>query len=181
MVGIAAIERLLAPIRRRINAIVGRCVLSLIDDSTMAQTVQASFLKEDVREGLEKFGGYGFTSVPLEGAEGVVVFLKGNRDHGIIIQTEDRRYRPKDMDPGDSAMYTDEGALIALKRGKEAHLEIDKIKIENVSGELVSILSDTVEHIKNAKVLTLMGLQPLDPATIVLLTADKVKLDSFKV
>ncbi|WP_431477838.1 phage baseplate assembly protein domain-containing protein [Massilia eburnea] len=58
----------------------------------------------------------GFTSVPKPGAEGVVVFVGGNRDHGLVIAVEDRRFRLKGLASGEVAIYDDQGQKVHLTR-----------------------------------------------------------------
>jgi phage baseplate assembly protein V len=57
---------------------------------------------------------YGFTSVPLPGAEGIIV-NEGN--HIILIASDDRRYRLA-LSPGAVALYTDEGDYVLLGRDR---------------------------------------------------------------
>lgn len=55
-----------------------------------------------------------------------------------------------------------------------------KIEINNSANELLSVLSDLIQHLIDAKVLTALGAQPFIASTIALLTQDKTKIDSFK-
>lgn len=108
----------------------GRAVIRLIDDTGGIQKIQAGLMANETRSGIERFQEYGFTSVPHEGAEAAVMFIGGMRDHGIIIATEDRRYRIKAMEGGEVALYTDEGDKIHLKRGNKIDVETGTFKID---------------------------------------------------
>lgn len=66
----------------------------------------------------EYFQHYGFTSRPLNGAEGILI-KDGN--NVVLIASDDRRYRLQLQD-GEVALYTDEGDAIHLKRNKEIHI-----------------------------------------------------------
>lgn len=101
-------SRLIAPLSRRVRLMVGRAVLTAVNDAGGLQTVQVKLLADEVRDGVERMQQYGFTSVPLPGAEGVMVSVGGSRDHGIVIAMDDRRYRIKGLQPGEVALYTDE-------------------------------------------------------------------------
>jgi phage baseplate assembly protein V len=114
---ITALTRLLQPIRTRLDNMVARAVVQLVNDGTKLQVVQLSILDGETREGCERFQSYGLTSVPLDGAEAVVLFAGGRRDHGLVIAVDDRRYRLKGMQGGEVALYTDEGDRIHFKRG----------------------------------------------------------------
>ncbi|WP_052494007.1 phage baseplate assembly protein V [Nitrosospira sp. NpAV] len=110
------INKMIAPLARRVRLMVGRGVLSLVNDGLKMQGVQVQLLAGEVRD-LERFQDYGFTSVPHGGAEVAAVFIDGNRDHGIAIRVDDRRYRLKGLQPGEVAIYTDQGDKIVMQRG----------------------------------------------------------------
>lgn len=117
----------LAPLARRIRLMTARAVLTLINDATKMQGVQVKLLDGEVCNNVDRMQQYGFTSVPLPGAEGVYLALGGSRDHGVVIVADDRRYRIKGLQGGEVAIYTDEDKAagehrILFKRGKEIHL-----------------------------------------------------------
>lgn len=116
------IERMLAPLRRRVRLMVSRAVLSLINDGGGLQVVQVTLLVDEVRERVERVQNYGFTSVPHPGAEGVMVCVSGDRDHGLIITLDDPRCRPRNLPNGEVAVYDDQGQRIHLKRDKTIHI-----------------------------------------------------------
>jgi phage baseplate assembly protein V len=105
-------------LRNRVMLTVARAVVSLVDDGKKMQTLQLQLLKREIREEVERFQNYGFTAKPFPGAEGVVVFVGGNRDHGLCIAVDDRRYRLKGLQDGEVAVYTDEGDKIHFKRNR---------------------------------------------------------------
>jgi phage baseplate assembly protein V len=110
------VNRMLAPLRIRVANMIARAVVQLVDDTTKMQLVQLGVLADETRTA-ERFQSYGFTSVPLPGAEAVVVFPGGRRDHGLAIAVEDRRYRIRNLQSGEVAVYTDQGDSIVIKRG----------------------------------------------------------------
>jgi phage baseplate assembly protein V len=110
------IAAMLAPLRRRVLLMVGRAILTAVNDATKSQTVQVATLADSVRDDVERYQDYGITSVPLKGAEGVIVLVGGSSAHGIVIATEDRRYRPTGLNAGDVALYTDKGIRFYIDR-----------------------------------------------------------------
>jgi len=63
-------------------------------------------------------------------------------------------------------------------------IELDpsgKISITGASNEMVSVLSDLIDHLVNAQVITMMGPQPFLASTVALLEEDKTKLDTLKI
>lgn len=103
---IATLNKLLDPIRRRVRLMISRAVLSAVSDGAGIQLVQVKLLDGEVRDGVERFQNYAFSSVPLAGAEGIMACVSGNRDHGVLLAADDRRYRPKGLQPGEAIMYT---------------------------------------------------------------------------
>ena len=110
------INRVLEPVRRSIRLLVSRAIVRAIDDTTDLQELQISLMKGEVRGDVERFQNYGFSSVPLEGAEAVTVFVGGDRSHGIVLAVDDRRHRLKNMAAGESAMYSNGGYKIHIKQ-----------------------------------------------------------------
>ena len=102
-------------ILQRIKGILCRGILKLSDDVPKMRVIQAEFLPGDIRDGLEHFEPYGFTSKAHEGAEVFGAFFNGDRSHGVVLATADRRYRLK-MEKGEVAIYDDLGQFVHLRR-----------------------------------------------------------------
>ena len=132
---IAALQKLIAPLHRRVMNLVGRAVVKSIDDAKKLQLAQVELLPGEVRDEIENFQNYGFTSVPKAGAECVVLFVGGRRDHGLAIATDDRRYRIRNLNDGEVCVYNDTGAKIVLKANGD-------IELTPKSGQKVKLVSD---------------------------------------
>lgn len=111
-------EAVLRVLRQRIAALVARAIVRVVDDATLLQSLQVTIQADEVREFVERFGQYGLTSVPHPGAEAVVLSVGGLRGHLLCLAVEDRRYRKKDLAPGEVALYSDEGDYVLFKRGR---------------------------------------------------------------
>lgn len=173
-------NKAIAPLKRKILLMAGRGILLAIDDGKGIQQVQASFFKDETKGEVERFSNFGFTSNPPANTECVMISIGGNREHGIIIATENRDLRLKGLPPGASAQYNSNGKYIKLL-DDNAEMLIEKLEITNSSNELMAVLSEWMDEIIQGKTVTLAGPQPWDPATIIKLQAVKVKLDTFKV
>lgn len=99
----------------RIRLMVMRVVLALVSDGKKMQTVQVQGMADLVREP-EHFQHYGFTSVPLPGAEGIGLSLGGSTNHMVVINVDDRRYRMKGLVGGEVAFYDEQGQSVHLTR-----------------------------------------------------------------
>lgn len=145
-------EKLLAPLRVRIANLVSRGLVSLVNDETKLQELQLALLDEETREAVERFQQYGFTSVPQKGAEAVVLFVGGRRDHGLVLAVDDRRYRLKGLEGGEVALYTDEGDSIVLRRG--GTVEVTAATKVVVAAPLVELAGNTEAAMKGTSYRT---------------------------
>lgn len=126
---------MLAGLRQRIAMMLARGVVNMIDDSARIQLLQLGLLADEARDRVQRMQNYGLTSVPKPGAEAIVVCLGGTRDRIFAIAVDDRRYRKKNMEEGEVALYTDEGDYILLKRGRI---------IEVVAGNAINVTCPAV-------------------------------------
>ena len=102
---ISTFERLSRELRRRVMLMVGRAVLTVVNDSTDLQTVQVEGLLGEVIDGAERMQMYGFTSHPLKGADVLVLAVGGVRQHPVVL-IDDRRHRVKDLEEGEVCLYS---------------------------------------------------------------------------
>lgn len=109
------LTKLLRPLANRLSNMLARGVVKLIDDSAKMQILQVLVGPDEPREGIERIQNYGFTSVPLEGAEAFLAFIGGRRDHGVAICVDDRRYRLTSLESGEVALYDHTGSSVVLK------------------------------------------------------------------
>jgi phage baseplate assembly protein V len=105
----------------RIFLSIARGTLTRVNDAPKMQTADVRLLNNESLAGAERFQDYGFTSVPLPAddtgtAEVVAVFILGNRSHPIIVRIDDRRYRLKNLQPGESAQYDDQAQQVYISR-----------------------------------------------------------------
>ncbi len=125
----------------KLRLMVARGIVKLIKDSAKIQELQVQLLEGEVRGQGERFQNYGFTSHPKPGAEAIVVMVGGDRSHPVILVVDDRRYRLKNMNEGEVAIYTDEGDYIWIKRnGNIAVKASTQVNVEcpsvNMTGNL---------------------------------------------
>ena len=107
---------------------VGRAVLTVVDDSTGLQTVQVEGLRGEVIDGAERMQLYGITSYPLKGADAVLLAVGGVRQHSVVL-IDDRRHRPTGLSEGEVCIYSSHGQRIILKANGEIDVMGDKINL----------------------------------------------------
>lgn len=110
------VARAIMPLAQRVKLAIRRAVLALVDDSAGMQRVQVQALAGDVRDGIDHPHEYGFSSHPLPGATTLAVTVGGSTADSVAIIVADRRYRVKEMAPGEVAIHDDQGQVVHLKR-----------------------------------------------------------------
>jgi len=117
------IKKMLEPMQRRVMLMIAPATITAVDDSKAIQKLQIKLGKDEVRENINHIQQYGFTSHPKPQSECAVIFVGGNRDHGLVIAVDDSRYRLKSIGEGEVALYSDEGDVIHLKRGNKIEIK----------------------------------------------------------
>lgn len=106
---------MIRPLLNRVKNSAARAVVRLISDDLKMQKLQLGVLAGETIDGVERFQEYGLTSHPHEGAEAIVLFIGGDRSHGVVVALDDRRYRLS-LEKGEVALYDDQGQVVHLKR-----------------------------------------------------------------
>lgn len=126
-------ELILRPIVNRIANLVARSVISRTNDAKDMQTLQIGVLESEPIDNAEHFQQYGFSSVPLTGAEAVVIFPGGDHSHPLVVAVDDRRHRPKGLKAGEVTVYHQSGSSILLK-------DNGSIELRPKAGQTIDIL-----------------------------------------
>lgn len=108
------LQHLLRPLATRVANAMARAVVNLVDDGKKLQILQLGVLAGETIDGAEHHQPYGFSSVPLAGAEAVMVFPNGDRSHPLVIVASDRRYRPTGGEAGQVNLYHYSGSKVTM-------------------------------------------------------------------
>ncbi|MCJ2067746.1 phage baseplate assembly protein V [Methylobacterium sp. J-030] len=104
----------------RAGVMITRGTIQSADDSKKMQEVTVKGLHDEVKDGVEHWQRYGFSSVPLQAAEqaaeALIASLSGGRSHPVVFAVDDRRYRPKNLKAGESQHYDDQGQNTHITR-----------------------------------------------------------------
>lgn len=139
MVSLRDVQKLMAPLQRRLRLIADRAIVTLVNDSLQRQGLQLKVLADESADDVERFQNYGHTSVPPEGAEAIVLGLGGARAGLVAIAVEHKGSRPKDLEAGDSCLYHLEGHRIILR--KNGVIEIATKTVTLTATEKFTIIS----------------------------------------
>ena len=190
-------NRAIDPLRRKVNLMVSRAVLSSLKTQDGLQLLQLKMFADEVTDDAEHVQEFGFRSKPPVGSEGIALSVGGNREHVVVVATMNREVQKSlpELADGESIMFTNTGNYFHLKAADQKIKSIGKYEIEsdgniettapkykfsNEENELISVLIEWIEqHIAN-KNITALGPQPLVPADITKLEAIKTKLETFK-
>lgn len=155
---VRAVERLVAPLARRVRMLLGRAVLRLVDDAKRIQELQVEGYAGELLSGVERFQDYGISSHPHPGAEVVIGCVGGIRSHAIALRVDDRRYRPTGLAEGEVLLYTSEGDHVHLRRGRiievvaGAKLDVTAPVVEVQASTSATVTSPVVTVIASSKV-----------------------------
>lgn len=116
MITFEDIRKFVAPLNRRIMLMVARASIKIAKDSS----AQVLIGDEEVRDEVDRMQEYGFASRPKSGADALVLFLGGNRDHGVVVATSDKKGRPP-LEEGEVAMWTPD-VVIKIKADKSVEI-----------------------------------------------------------
>jgi phage baseplate assembly protein V len=147
--------RVLAPYRDAIMVIAGKAVVKMTDDSKEIQEAQVVALSEEVLSRVPRIQEFGFSSNPPKDSEAIILSLGANRENTVIIACENRAVRIKNLAPGESAIYTDDGSIIHLKKSGEILVKSSaKVIVDSPSAEFTG-------NVKIAGNLEVAGLSTL--------------------
>ncbi len=118
-----------------IKNLVARAVVNLVDDSKKLQLLQLDVLADETVEDIERVQNFGLTSNPPKNAEAVVLFVNGQRDHGLVVAVDDRRYRIRNLASGEVAVYDQSGSVITLKANGDIEMRPHSGKVK-LTGDL---------------------------------------------
>jgi phage baseplate assembly protein V len=151
-----------------------RASVIMADSNKKMQILQVVIHAGDVRDGVEHFEPYGFTSCPQDaptdgrGAEAIVLDIGGCSDHPVAIVVGDRRFRIAGLEKGEVCIHDDQGQRIFLKRdgivveGKQVTVNSDTVKLGN-GADAALVRWPELKTFLQGLVLTVINAVPVDP------------------
>lgn len=102
----------------------GTVIISKNDDEF--RELQVEHQSGEVRQDVEQMEPYGFSSEPYTDGktDAINLFFDDERNHGVVINVADRRYRITQMKTGEVVIYDDKKRHVYLKRDG---IEIDGV------------------------------------------------------
>lgn len=101
-------------ISNRIKQAVGKALIESVSDDNEIQLVKISGIDNEVQSNIERVQEYGITSNPPVGSGAVVLYIGGNKDHGVVVKTDSGEFRIQSLKSGEVCVYSKFGQKILL-------------------------------------------------------------------
>lgn len=126
-----------------------RATLKEADDSKPKQELKLRVVHDEEHEDVEHFHAYGFSAVPMkpedgskEAAEAVILYMGAHRSHPVAVVVADKRHRPKDLKPGESALH---GVLGSDGKQQRVHVQENGVR-HGVKAHSVNVDDGIAKH-----------------------------------
>lgn len=161
---------LLERLVNRVQLMIGKALLEAVRDTDEIQLVKVSGLEDEIQEGIEHVQPYGLTGNAPAGSECVIVFVGGNREHGVAVVIGNGEYRPKNLQAGEVALWSKFGKNIHLNKGGEIAIGWDGLTALTDYAVAFNDLKTAFNELKSAynshtHVITVSGAVPAAPPT----------------
>ncbi len=130
------LERVLAPIKRRLALAVVRALVDTVDDSNAMQILQVVPGNEEVLEGVEHLHPYGLTSHPYKDAPALVLSPSGNGELAVALVGW-HASRPTGLAEGEVALAHPDGSSVHLKANGD--IDVTSIGTFRVNGTNLTV------------------------------------------
>lgn len=120
---INALRRAIQPIKDRIYMLAGRAIIAAVNDGEALQELQLKVLSGEALSKVQNIQGFGFASNPPVGSEAIILSMGGARANSVVIATDNRKVRLKNLASGETAIYTDDGTYLHLKKAGQVEVK----------------------------------------------------------
>lgn len=100
------VDKLTAPLQRRVASMITRVILDGVNDALKTQGVRIEGLGAEPDEDLEHMQPGGLSHVPEIGAEGLALRVGARGDNTVVIALGNRSRRPKGLAAGETAIWS---------------------------------------------------------------------------
>lgn len=116
-------QRAMKPIKDRLYLLAGKAIIKAVNDGAPIQELRISALAGEAMDRIARMQEFGFSSNPPAGSEGIILALGANRENLVMIATENRNVRIKNLASGEMVIYTDDGTYLHLKKSGQVELK----------------------------------------------------------
>jgi phage baseplate assembly protein V len=115
------VQRITAPLARKIYTLATRATIVMVDDTGAKQLVQITALNGERLSGVERLQLFGFSGNPPAGCSGLAISIGGSRTHTLFLEGENGN-RKSGLQPGESSHYNDFGDYTLLDKDGNYHI-----------------------------------------------------------
>lgn len=107
-------QGILERVARRVLLSLARALVTTVNDSGGVQMMQVKLNALETRDNTPRVPEFGLASNPPVGSDAIVVFLGGDRSNGVVLGTVHQPSRPKNLAPGETMLYSQDGKYVYL-------------------------------------------------------------------
>lgn len=127
---------------KRMMLVIGRAQVQIVDDTQNVQSVQLEINVGETRDKTFNFQHFGFSSNLPPLTDCAVVFLGGDRNQGVIIGSNNAKFRFKNLASGETVIYDAFGKSILLgESGIVVNANGQPVAINNAAAVTVNCTS----------------------------------------
>jgi phage baseplate assembly protein V len=172
-------------IANRVKQYLGLARIDSVSDANELQLVKITGLADEEQSNLERIQDYGITSNPPVGSEAVVLYVGGNKDHGVVIKTDSGEFRIQPLESGEVCIYSQHGQKILLDENGDIVFNDGTdfmVRFNELKTGFDQLVSDFNAHAHGGSVDSLAGpCTILPPTTAVPPDSSSASIDSAKI
>ncbi len=107
-------QGILGRVANRVLLSLARALVTTVNDAGGVQMMQVKLNALETRDNTPRIPEFGLTSNPPVGSDAIVVFLGGDRSNGVVLGTVHQASRPKNLGPGETMLYSQDGKYVYL-------------------------------------------------------------------
>ncbi|KWN77056.1 phage baseplate assembly protein V [Burkholderia stagnalis] len=107
-------QGILERVARRVLLSLARALVTTVNDAGGVQMMQVKLNPLETRDNTPRPAEFGLTSNPPIGSDAFVVFLGGDRSNGVVLGTVHQPSRPKNLAPGETMLYSQDGKYVYM-------------------------------------------------------------------
>ena len=136
MITLDDLDRFLRPLKFRLYRIVGKALLTAINNSKKTQMVQIKMFGDAVYDDIERFQEYGIETYPDASDNNCEVAILDLGGLNLAICVHNREERPKDLATGEVCLYSKFAQRIILKADGSIEITTDSKPVKIIGSQI---------------------------------------------
>jgi phage baseplate assembly protein V len=128
--------------RRVMMAVAPALKITATDDSGPIHRAQVRGFPNETIDNMPVLQIYGLASHAMPGSDATAIFASGDRSNGVIVATGNQQHRLRNLNPGEVALYDNNGTVVKLAGG--GNVQITCTGSVTVTAPSITIAADTI-------------------------------------